>query len=111
MAKGMNVECSRCGAGYNIYDDIQTKAVGICPTCNNVEGFKFEHPFTFEYNTGNVPAHLEDEDGFEWDWRNYDRGNRIDPDHRKMADTLRRSEVANAFDQDQDFIDANMGWD
>lgn len=128
LSKGMTVKCSRCMTGYNIYDDIQVKsdvrfsglfinsehknilnkAVGICPVCNNVEGFRFEHPFTFEYNAGNVDPHLKGEDNYDWDWLEYEKS---------KGKNLTRSEAgledspSGDFDQDQDLINANMGWE
>lgn len=104
MAKGMTVKCSRCGSGYNIYDDIQVKAVGTCPVCNNVEGFKFEHPFTFEYNAGNVEPHLVGEEEYDWDWLEYEKG-------KSKALQITEDAPSGAFDQDDDLINANLGWE
>ena len=107
MAKGMTVKCSRCLTGYNIYDDIQEKGVGICPVCNNVEGFKFEHPFTFDYNAGDVEAHLEGEADYDWDWQAYEKGGaKISLQEAGLEDS-----PSGDFDQDQDVINSNLGWD
>ena len=51
MINAMNVKCSRCLHEYSVEGE-GDRVVGICPTCDNVEGYKFEHPFTFEYNAG-----------------------------------------------------------
>lgn len=108
MPNGMNVKCSRCTTAYNIYDDIQVKAVGICPMCNNVEGFKFEHPFTFEYNAGDVEPHLDGEDTYDWDWLEYEKGKSptVSLEEAGLEDS-----PSGAFDQDDDLINSNLGWD
>lgn len=131
MSNGMNVKCSRCGNGYNVYEP-----VGVCPTCNNVEGFKFEHPFTFEYNSGGKWMHRIDGELQEVTPENI---HKVDPkyhpkkehmtddckikphldeldadnfDARITIDELEREPASYAaFDQDYDFIAANLGWD
>jgi hypothetical protein len=107
MAKGMNVKCSRCLTAYNIYDDIQVKAVGICPICNNVEGFRFEHPFTFDYNAGNVDPHLGGEENYDWDWLESEKGKGT---QLSLVEAGLEDEPSGAFDQDDDLINANLGW-
>lgn len=108
MSTGITVKCSRCLTSYNIYDDIQVKAVGICPICNNVEGFKFEHPFTFDYNAGNLEPHLKDEENYDWNWLEYEKGK---GKNLTLAEAGLEDTPSGDFDQDVDLIEGNLGWD
>ena len=105
MSNGMNVQCSRCLTRFNIYDDIQKKShdrvVGICPKCDNIEGYNFEHPFTFSYNAGDgehgVGSNVAEEDLYDWEWLNF-------TNNQPKVDTR-------DYDQDDDLINNNMGWE
>jgi len=96
-ANGMNVGCPRCNQRFNVYEDINQnkngRLIAMCPKCNEVTGYDFEHPFS--YSVGNVPPHIHGEDVYDWEWGSYKED--IEPEE-------------NSFDQDGDLIHENLGF-
>jgi hypothetical protein len=105
MATGYNVACGKCTKKYNIYSDIQQvvgeRIVGVCPHCGEVTGYNFKNEFTFSYNAGDaehgVGKHVEDEEPYDWDWLDYNKGSQKTEEKQ--------------FDQDDDLINTNLGWE
>ncbi|RLD06500.1 MAG: hypothetical protein DRI65_06605 [Chloroflexota bacterium] len=101
-AYGMRVQCSKYKGYYNVYTDIQRikdgNIYGMCPYCGDMEGNKLISSKLFVYNNGNVKSKLNGEGSYDWSWTKYKKG------------AVKPSDNTNAFDQDADFLAANLGW-
>lgn len=98
---GLNVKCPRCLQKQNVYEDIQKVANGfiftMCKRCNEFFGSAFDEGWAFKYNNGTMPPHLPPKP---YDWKGW-----------QEADKMPRKQEAMLFDQDDDLINSNFGWE
>lgn len=93
--KYLVVRCAKCRDTHVVYNDIHKNA-WHCPTCFYSNGVLWKHWKGGTYRVGNVPKHVSDEEFYDHDWANF------------IPEIPEGDEM---FDQDDDFINANLGWD
>lgn len=95
--KYKTITCGRCLCEMSIDDDMHPET-WRCPTCGQVQGVSWNQ-FDGERDVSNrLAPMLEGEGVYDWDWLNYD--------------SIAGAGVGdNAFDQDNDYVNENLGWD
>jgi hypothetical protein len=96
--KQKKVMCGKCTMEYVVFNDIHALTYR-CPVCGTVQGVTWKN-FDKEIDPSEyaVEPHLDGEDQYDWDWLLYD-------------DLYVDGDRNGAFDQDNDFINANLGWE